>query len=289
MSRIAIDRTRRRSRRPHAGLLGALALLASTVFVQSEALAQIALTKHNLGSTNAIAGANKFSGTGEICVFCHTPHGADTSAAVPLWNRSLPAPASYTTYDSLGTSTLEGKTLPVGSVSIACLSCHDGVQAMNSVINAPGSGFGGDAAWIAGTWTGTRQTTGRINSTSASLLGTDLRNDHPIGIQYCGGGWTVVAGTGTCADPDFVAPSNAVIGPGKVFWVNSAGGTGGRDKTDMILYNRTGTFTSGGTAATGGEPFVECASCHDPHTNAQSSFLRTSNTGSAVCLACHVK
>jgi predicted CXXCH cytochrome family protein len=290
MSRIAIDGTRGRSRHAHAGLLGALVLLASTVFVQSEAVAQIANTKHNLGSTNAIAGANKFSGSTEICVFCHTPHGGDTAAAVPLWNRTLANPNTYTTYDSLGTSTLDGKTLPVGSVSIACLSCHDGVQAMNSVINAPGSGFGGDAAWIAGTWTGTRQTAGAINNTSVALLGTDLRNDHPIGIQYCGGGWTVASGTGSCADGDFNAPSFATIGPGKVFWVNTAGGTGGRDKTDMILYNRTGTFNgTGGSAAAAGEPFVECASCHDPHTNSQATFLRTANTGSAVCLACHVK
>ena len=289
MKRVAFERTGSRNWQACASLLGVLALLASSAFVPTMALAQIASTKHNLGTTNTIGGANVFSGTSEICVFCHTPHGGDTSAAVPLWNRTLAAPATYTTYDSLGTSTLDGKTLPVGSVSIACLSCHDGVQAMNSVINAPGSGFAGDAAWLAGTWSGTRQSGGKINSTSAALLGTDLRNDHPIGIQYCGGGYTVASGTGTCADPDFNAPNSATIGSGKVFWVDTVGGTAGREKTDMILYNRTGTFNSGGLADAGGEPFVECASCHDPHTNAQPTFLRTSNTGSRVCLACHVK
>ena len=290
MSRIAIDRTRGRSRHAHAGLLGALVLLASTVFVQSAAVAQIANTKHNLGSTNNVSGSpNKFSGTTEICVFCHTPHGADTAAAVPLWNRTLADPATYQTYDSLGTSTLDGKILPVGSVSIACLSCHDGVQAMNNVINAPGAGNAGDSTWIAGTWSGTAQTAGKINNTTVALLGQDLRNDHPIGIQYCGGGYNVGSGAGPCADTDFIVPSSAVIGPSKVFWVNTAGGTSGREKSDMILYNRTGTFNNAGGTITTAEPFVECASCHDPHISTHPTFLRTANTGSAVCLACHVK
>lgn len=34
---------------------------------------------------------------------------------------------------------------------------------------------------------------------------------------------------------------------------------------------------------------VECASCHNPHDNANSSFLRISNSGSALCLTCHDK
>ena len=36
---------------------------------------------------------------------------------------------------------MRGKSyLSVGSVSLACLSCHDGAQAMDNLINAPGSG-----------------------------------------------------------------------------------------------------------------------------------------------------
>jgi predicted CXXCH cytochrome family protein len=34
---------------------------------------------------------------------------------------------------------------------------------------------------------------------------------------------------------------------------------------------------------------LECASCHDVHDNANTSFLRMSNAGSALCLTCHVK
>ena len=84
----------------------ALAFAVAGVATSLPAQAQIKDTKHNLGTSGT--GVNKFSGTAEICVFCHTPHGADTSAAVPLWNRTLPAANTFTTYDSLGTSSLDG-------------------------------------------------------------------------------------------------------------------------------------------------------------------------------------
>lgn len=245
-------------------------------------------TKHNLGTSNTLSGTpNKFSGTAEICVFCHTPHGADTTAVVPLWNRTLLA-NTYQTYDSLGTTTLDGKTATVGSVSIACLSCHDGVQSMSAVINAPGSGTAGDATWQAGTWSGTTvQGSGSLAVTAITNIGTDLRNDHPIGIQYGGGGYKASTGaTGATKDPDFIQPSFTTIGSMPVWWVDTeATASNTRQKTDMILYTRAAGSYTGQTES---EPFVECASCHDPHST-NSTFLRIQNTGSAVCLSCHVK
>ena len=188
-------------------------LLAMGVMGSQQALAGISATKHNLGSTGT--GANKFSGTGEICVFCHTPHGADVSASMPLWNRSLASAPTYTTYNSLGTSSLDGATVAVGSVSIACLSCHDGTQAMNTMINAPGSGLGGDAAWVAGAWTGPALAAGGKIGSGVTNLTADLRNDHPIGIQYGGGmpgvGGAFTAGTiadGAFKDADFIYAKN---------------------------------------------------------------------------------
>jgi predicted CXXCH cytochrome family protein len=281
------------------GTRGGLASLASLAAVLVLALggvvttvptsAQIANTKHNLGTSPGNPGVlpNQFSGTAEICVFCHTPHGADISAVVPLWNRTLPAPSSFQTYDSLGTSTLDGKVAPVGSVSIACLSCHDGVTSMSAVINAPGSGTAGDAAWQAGTWTGADQTLGVMKAGVIANLGTDLRNDHPIGIQYGGGGITLASPAATTRDPDFKAPASAVLNGTRVWWVDTeAAPNSTRQKTDMMLYTRAAG--AGYTGQTDAEPFVECASCHDPHTTNQT-FLRISNAGSAVCLSCHVK
>jgi hypothetical protein len=71
-----------------------------------------------------------------------------------------------------------------------------------------------------------------------------------------------------------------------VWWVDTgATGIGARSKSDMILYTRTFAGVNG--------PSVECASCHDPHVEAGgvagATFLRVSNAGSAVCLACHNK
>lgn len=265
----------------------ALAFAVAGVATSLPAQAQIKDTKHNLGTSGT--GVNKFSGTAEICVFCHTPHGADTSAAVPLWNRTLPAANTFTTYDSLGTSSLDGKVAPVGSVSIACLSCHDGATSMSAVINAPGSGLTGDTTWTSGTWSGANQSGGTLGVTGQiTNIGKDLKNDHPIGIQYGGGGLSVSAKTGTLKDADFKMPANADINGTTVWWVDTeAAPNGSRQKTDMLLYTRAAT--AGYTGQTEAEPFVECASCHDPHTNQNPTFLRVSNAGSAVCLACHVK
>lgn len=269
-----------------------LALLGG-VLGGSQALAQIASTKHNLGSLGT--GANSFSGTAELCVFCHTPHGADTSASVPLWNRTLGG-STYTTYNSLGTSSLDGATVPVGSVSIACLSCHDGAQAMNTIINQPGSGLT-NATYGAGNWGSSTNVVsssdGRLKAGIVTNLGVDLRNDHPIGIQYGGGPATTVPAAGTdyssFMDADFKTARSASLNGNSVWWVDTGTQANGRQKTDMLLYTRTGATATNGSVLTGAQPFVECASCHDPHTTANPTFLRTSNANSAVCLACHTK
>jgi predicted CXXCH cytochrome family protein len=268
--------------RTHLSAVASIMLLAAGLLgAPTASAAGIADTKHNLGSTGT--GANKFSGTGEICVFCHTPHGADTSAAVPLWNRTLANPNTYTTYNSLGTSSLDGATAPVGSVSLACLSCHDGTQAMNVLINQPGSGLT-NATFAAGVASGANQTAGKISSGLVTMLGQDLKNDHPIGIQYGGGPASGEATLATYSfkDTDFNATTSATINTQAVWWVDT-GTPGTRQKTDIQLYTRTAG------ALTNPQPFVECASCHDPHTTANPTFLRISNSGSAVCLACHIK
>lgn len=274
------------------------AVASACLLIAIPAQAGIANTKHNLSPTGP--GVNKVTaGTDEICVFCHTPHAADTSAPVPLWNKKLPAGTGYTTYATLNSSTIDGKILTVGSISLACLSCHDGTQAMDNIINAPGSGgydvTGGGAAGLGYTWAagGRVDATGKMTNAADTLamLSTDLSNDHPIGIQYCGGGPTSTTPAGACVDKDFHAPQTGTINGNQVWWVDTTGGTAAtRDKSDMILYTRD--FGTGiGTA-----PSVECGSCHDPHVESGTgtptsgqTFLRIANTGSAVCLACHNK
>lgn len=299
-----------KQRKPSA-LLATLLAGAGLVMVSGMALAGISNTKHNLSSTQPTAANNHTTSTGDICVFCHTPHGADISNPLsnpPLWNKALPATSGYSTYAALNSASIDGQILGVGSTSIACLSCHDGTQAMDNIINAPGSGgydstgggtTGRNFVWAGGTVSADGRmtnpnTTGGIN---IALIGQDLRNDHPIGIQYCGGGLTGSGATvaGTCRDADFRNGTNGVatqlINGVQFFWVNTAGGTVNRERSDMILATRT--FTAGAG------PSVECGTCHDPHVEAGvtsgtlpppgATFLRVANTGSAVCLSCHVK
>lgn len=94
---------------------------------------------------------------GEICVVCHTPHGAST-VVTPLWNHELSS-ATYTIYSS---STLDGPIQSPGRASKLCLSCHDGTIAVDSFGGASGGTFiTGDAS-----------------------MGIDLSDDHPIGVEW---------------------------------------------------------------------------------------------------------
>ncbi|MBW2294738.1 MAG: hypothetical protein JRG94_20865, partial [Deltaproteobacteria bacterium] len=114
-----------------------IAVATALTMVTSLAQAQIVGSQHDLGTGGGGQATTLLSG--EVCVFCHTPHGSDTNVAAPLWNKTDPG-TTYTRYSALGTATLDGEEVAVGSVSLACLSCHDGTQAMDVVINAPGSG-----------------------------------------------------------------------------------------------------------------------------------------------------
>ncbi len=318
----------------------ATAVILGTSLVAGSAFAgSIANTRHNLGVTGQ--GPNSTVGTGEICIFCHTPHGGDTGAPVPLWNKVL-STATFTTYDQLGTSTLDAAVGDVGSVSLACLTCHDGTQAIDNIINAPGSGGydtaggGVDGLSTVDGWSWTTDLTltteGRFQNSvdepggqNIWSIGTDLTNDHPVSMQYGGGGYSVsflnggglgLTGGRITRDEDF-APAVPIGTAGRWYVDNPvAGTTGDFDKWDFKLYTRdTGADVQGASAngaafALEREPFVECGSCHDPHFET-TTFLRMpgttdlttilgggvtsvaataqSNTGSRVCLVCHTK
>lgn len=278
----------------------------------------IEFTRHNLTlSYNSEAGGTGFvmdqfrNNYGEICVYCHTPHGANQLTSAPLWNRTINT-NQYTIYNK--PRTLEQPIGQPGPNSLTCLSCHDGTIAIDSIINMPGSGgynqaqqTGVSQAFL-NTWTGPGpQNTGGAqhyslgpesvvgkctlchsvdNGTAMSnfkpfTIGEDLTDDHPIGILY-----PETFGSGT----DFNQTSG--ITEGKIAYFDSDG-DGFPDKNEVRLYES-------------GEGYeVECASCHDPHgvpsdgegSQFIASFLRVSNgdvnTGqgspSGLCLTCHNK
>jgi hypothetical protein len=125
-----------------------------------------------LGATTAGAGtitgsAHDFSALGwsggQICVACHTPHGADTTVTdSPLWNHAVTT-KTYALYSN--PATLNATLSQPTGVTKLCLSCHDGTVALDS--------FGGA--------TGTTLMTG---SKAVGAGPADLTNDHPISFTY---------------------------------------------------------------------------------------------------------
>lgn len=269
-------------------------------------------TRHNLTQStlsNVAGGASAMNQRrndyGEVCVYCHTPHAAESSGKAPLWNRNLPAASSYTTYTTLNSSTMTQTVNAPGGGSLPCLSCHDGTQAVDAILNMPGSGgyntstsdanlslWRPDLTGMAGAKSFSHYKLNAATSGASclschspnvdpfavdftvSVIGTDLRNDHPVGVTFpatTGGATDWKTPTGTRTVGSFTT---------KYFDENS---NGRMDKGDIRLYD------SGNGAS------VECASCHDPHGVTGSggsfnrTFLRKTNSASAVCLTCHAK
>ena len=283
-----------------------LAVLVAGMFVGS-AFAGIAGTRHDLSGGSATGSTyTPGAGSAELCVFCHTPHAADTGATKPpLWNRLTAALGPYQMYNSVNSTTIDGFVAadPQGSISIACLSCHDGTIAIDTVINAPGSGLigtwgGGNWASVSGAVTPGAQgvgNAGKMAVGAATNLGLDLRNDHPISIQYAGGPLTTAAALLTPGDPYLPAEFKdgafkEAKSAGSSWWIDTGTVPLVRDKGDLVMYSRIDSGSAWALANPGlAEPFVECATCHDPHGTTNATFLRIANTGSALCLACHDK
>ena len=243
-------------------------VLILTVIGVSQLSADITGSKHDLTFASNTIKANTATANTEICVFCHTPHGSNTSfAGAPLWNKeNTPGSAVYTTYGT----TIAGVTADatVSNSSKACLSCHDGVSAINSVVNAPGSG---DATEYLGMTDGTTTAAdgtafvmpaARITNIGAGgTKNVDLSNDHPVSITY--------------------TDANASLNPKA--GVFGAGTTG---------YSATWTTPDGtqNISSVLRSDKVECSSCHDPHLGESDTFLRVAtNQGSVLCLGCHAK
>lgn len=275
-------------------LLGSLAVVPLIFSGQSMAAVLGGVHDMSTGSSgSAVTGTT--ADDDQVCVFCHTPHDSATTAlqVIPLWNRTTTATVftGATKYADNGSGTLSGTPLDLsiaagGGVSLACLSCHDGTQAMSALINIPGSGD----SWAVATYQDNATATGSMNTGTGILqgvvnLGTDLSNDHPIGIQYGGGGCTSAADCAAGALTD-TAMKGAYLS-GTQHWVD-VDGLLSYSAADVIpLFDRD----FGGTDM----PSVECASCHDVHAATANSqiagqmLLRVSSADSAICTSCHVK
>jgi predicted CXXCH cytochrome family protein len=193
----------------------------------------------------------------EICVFCHTPHGAsqDAETSTLLWNRVTPVGLTYTPYTASTSTTIAPDTAgrtPTG-ISMMCMSCHDGVTsiAVGTLKNAPGAGnpevsldpsssivFPG-AISNAGGFSGGAN----IGNTQPGDTVIDLSNDHPISFEW------------NTSVPGYIYPPA---------------------RTELRLFGASGMR-------------IECATCHSVHNPTNYPFLSMPNTNSDMCRACHDK
>ena len=102
---------------------------------------------------------------------------------------------------------------------------------------------------------------GTMPSTAAGFIGTDLSIHHPVGIEY---------------DPDILISLNSDTRTMELKTTAEVAAS------DVKLYEY------------GGKQYVECSSCHDPHTE-NSKFLRVSSGANhaqnvvGTCTSCHDK
>jgi len=144
------------------------------------ALGGVAQTKHNFSSPTYSPNAF-FWGAQQVCVFCHTVHNGDTSTGT-LMNHEVNTGQSYIMYSSSTSNTLDMvQSINPHEGSLICLSCHDGTIAVNSLNNLPGP----EGAGLYGSPGGSGlDGSGRISSGSHAFVGTDLQDDHPVGLLY---------------------------------------------------------------------------------------------------------
>ncbi len=259
-----------------AGIMTLLLLLASPSFALS-----IVGSKHDFSTSGTFStpfAGKYYVGTDsdgfpmpidEVCVFCHTPHGASKSvpglANAPLWNRTnspYNPPASYT-YAMYSSATFSGaasiSTTPTG-ISMMCMSCHDGVTslAVNTLLNPPGDidpgaitvdPAIGDPGAIGNVFKGQvfigwGPNLGNIYPGGPSTV-VNLSNDHPVSFEW---------------------PT------GMSLKLNDPASIDSR----LRLFGSTGRR-------------MECATCHQVHDPLYAPFLAMPNDGSNMCRSCHIK
>lgn len=169
-------------------------------------------SKHDFTGLNRRAGVRAMSGVaysdyGNPCVYCHLPPSEATQntgaiGGVEGWNRFKPATEHYQLYKS---SSIDAQVKTPGSASLLCLSCHDGTMAIDMVMFKPNDFKSKADAALHMKLSGNNDLSscgkchdGRVaHDISPKVVGTDLKNDHPISLRYGGFNWK---------DPDFRLP-----------------------------------------------------------------------------------
>ncbi|RNC69156.1 MAG: cytochrome C [Desulfuromonadales bacterium] len=268
------------------------AILATGAVVYAGA-GNIRWTAHNL-SSEAPAGLNSVRHQAsvtvdQICIFCHTPHHAQP--AQPLWNKVNPT-QTFKMYTSSTTLTTVAKAVTApGPESLLCLSCHDGRTAINVLHNSRvGDDYGaGD----------------KIVDIGGETFDGGHPNGDVISLAYYGGFNPNAYGENlgkTASDP---YAGNNLMDDHPISFSYSAAYSEKQSAGSDALRTIENAKSQGMRFFGANRDRMECSTCHDPHVDygyvnnfptgspsantALKPFLVRSNSGSAMCLACHNK
>lgn len=240
-----------------ASTMASVSAFALTFNGTNTAAAGVVASKHNMLKYNE-TGLSADS-QGRVCAFCHTPHhalaGTQMANYMPLWSHELPT-ESYKAYD---TTTLKVGSESLKGVTILCMSCHDGVVAVDQHYGSTpdASHVTTENNWL-GAAVGKHDAAGRI----------DLSNDHPVGFSYQS---ALDTHPGDLNSKDTPFPGSAT--------------------------NTSGTAKKISDVLTNGD-FFTCASCHDVHNKdnvgnsldtSKNYFLYADQKDSIFCTVCHKK
>jgi len=247
-----------------AALLPAILLVAACP--PSHAKMSVVGSPHNLSASGGQGGASgrqgvTFSDERRICVFCHVPHKA--ASGLPLWSRPLPPEETeYRLYESTTLNAVAVTGKPTGA-SRLCLSCHDGTIALGQFVSS------GELADVKMPTT----------ATSNPNLTINLRDDHPISVEYT----EALALKSQLASPSTLGGRVRLEG-GAVLQCTSCHDPHDNQYGNFLVMNNT---TPDRPNYTPGSPL--CTTCHRP-TEWDSAAHNPARVPSLAngCVTCHV-
>jgi predicted CXXCH cytochrome family protein len=238
-------------------------LLLGMAAIPTASLATIVGSRHDLSGNMGSAYNHGviYNDYNQVCVYCHTPHDSNTAnGGQLLWNKPF-STATYTLYSSPTAKLTPSQPTGATSSSALCLSCHDGTIAVDTLVNMPNQPFTPSGA-------------------SGSPGANHRRMSADTSADSCGG----------CHNPGGVDASLRLPVAAAFIGTNLS-----NDHPVSMVYDNTinpglnpvNSVTAAGLKLYNGK--VECASCHDPHSVVNKTFLRVANAQSSMCTACHLK
>ena len=236
----------------------AIFILLSALVMLSAAWAQDAmLGPHNTNNTFG-------------CQSCHSPHSSILGGqGLYMWAVNVTT-NSYTTYQGTPlTPNLQSGVVPTTTQAhtILCLSCHDAAfnGAMNQAVGSVGGpatgGYSTSTQLLVGSSGNLKAGHSELVSVSGDVgTGASFANNHPVNVLYPNGS-ALASGT---------YPATTRV----KYWVALPGSA---VKGDVPFSDTTGIYQYGHAVrlftVDAANAYVECGSCHDPHSISQNKVL----------------